>query len=154
MNFFITDCVLLATYCSTKNGVGNPALESWILDFRILRFGSRQVSSFSFVHQRQADRGLVNEREFEDRPRILTQDIDVQKCGAIVSKSDEWLLMPNSNCGDCERLWASKIGFSYSATSNVTFGACLQPAMEDSEWRSFARQDGTQETSMSRYCIG
>ena len=154
MNFFITDCVLLATYCSTKNGVGNPALESWILDFRILRFGSRQVSSFSFVHQRQADRGLVNEREFKDRPRILTQDIDVQKCGAIVSKSDEWLLMPNSNCGDCERLWASKIGFSYSATSNVTFGACLQPAMEDSEWRSFARQDGTQETSMSRYCIG
>ena len=39
---------------------------SWILDFRILRFGSRQVSSFSFAHKRQADRGLVDEREFKD----------------------------------------------------------------------------------------
>ena len=124
MNFFILDCVFLATYRSRKNGVGNPAPESWILDFRILRFGSRQVLSFSFAHQRQADRGLVDEREFKDRPRILTPDIDVQKCGAIVSKSDDWLLILNCHCGNCERLWASKIGFSYSATSNFTFGDC------------------------------
>ena len=122
MNFFILDCVFLATYRSRKNGVRNPAPESWILDFRILRFGSRQVLSFSFAHQRQADRGLVDEREFKDLPRISTQDIDVQKCGAIVSKSDNWLLIPN--CGNCERLWASKIGFSYSATSNFTLGDC------------------------------
>ena len=153
MNFFILDCVLLATCGSKKNAVENRSHESCILDFRILRFGSRQVLSFSFAHQRQADRGLVDEREFKDQPRILTQDkdIDVQKCGAMVSTSDYRLLMPNWNC---ERLWAPKIGISYSAPSNFTFGACLQPAMEDSEWRSFARQDGTQETSMSRYCIG
>ena len=25
--------------------------------------------------------------------------------------------------GNCERMWASKVGFSYSATSNFTFGA-------------------------------
>jgi len=29
-----------------------------------------------------------------------------------------------------------------------------ETAMEDSDWRSFARQDCTQEPSMSRYCIG
>ena len=51
MNFFILDCVFLATYRSRKNGVRNPAPESWILDFRILRFGSRQVLSFSFAHK-------------------------------------------------------------------------------------------------------
>ena len=135
---YIVGIMLLQQEWSWKHG-------SWTLDIRILRFGSRQVLSFSFALQRQADRGLVDEQEFRDRPRISTQDIEVQKCGPIVSKSDKWQMMLNWNC---ERLWANGISSCYfSATSNFTFGECLRPAMEDSDWRSFARQDRSQETS-------
>ena len=113
---YIVGIMLLQQEWSWKHG-------SWTLDIRILRFGSRQVLSFSFALQRQADRGLVDEQEFRDRPRISTQDIEVQKCGANVSKSDDWQMILNCNC---EQPWATEISSCSSATSNFTFGECLR----------------------------
>jgi len=141
---YIVGIMLLQQEWSWKHG-------SWTLDIRILRFGSRQVLSFSFALQRQADRGLVDEQEFRDRPRISTQDIEVQKCGANVSKSDDWQMILNCNC---EQPWNWNQLLLLCNLQLHFWRMSALPAMEDSDWRSFARQDCTQETSKLRYCIG
>ena len=106
------------------------------LETRLLNFGyqnpldgSRQVLSFSYVSK---DRkivtcGLVGEQEFRDRPRIRTQDIEVQKCGAIVSKSDrigKWCWTATVN--DCERLKSAFAPTLQPPTSLLENVCCLQ----------------------------